>query len=222
MGQLDGSAIVYKNLGPKPDGWGWAPMNDGHSIASGVGAVGRDVRWGRMEKTGRNSYLTVSPNSGALRAWLNGCDNLSPATSNSTGGGPSSTGSSSGSGTDSGTGSRTGPGNSNAGQYLQGGLPIPTSGDLGSLGLPTSGIPAIASLTPYAITAQNALTTANEAIILLTSGTPTSATVTQAVAALTIAALGQSPSRHCSWISTDSCRSYGCCTASEGRGPDLT
>lgn len=36
-------------------------------LASGIGAVGADVIWGRMEKSGRYSYIGVSPNSGALR-----------------------------------------------------------------------------------------------------------------------------------------------------------
>lgn len=46
---------------------GWAPMNNGNPIADGIGVVGADVVWGRMEKTGRYSYLGIAPNSGALR-----------------------------------------------------------------------------------------------------------------------------------------------------------
>ncbi|KAL8728048.1 MAG: hypothetical protein Q9166_005648 [cf. Caloplaca sp. 2 TL-2023] len=214
IGQSDGSAIVYRNLGPKPNGWAWAPMNNGAPIASGVGTVGRDIRWGRMEKNGRHSYLALSPNSGALRAWLNGCEKLSPATGGSPRGSSSSssstrtaTGTGTGSGTRSGSGSSS-SGNSgtlssgarstgtpgsdsngsrNSGQYVSGGLPIPTSGNLGSLGLPTTGFPAITSLTPYVITAENALTTAQEAILSLTFGTATAAAVAQAYQALTAA-----------------------------------
>ncbi|KAL8756555.1 MAG: hypothetical protein Q9199_002836 [Rusavskia elegans] len=182
IGQLDGSATVYKNLGTKPDGWGWAPMNDGRPVATGVGTAGADVLWGRMEKNGRYSYLALSRSSGSLRAWLNGCSDLSPASNGSSGGSSGSSGSSSGS-----SGSGDDPG-----QYLQGGLPIPIAG-LGGLGLATSGISAIALLTPYAITAQNALTSANGALQPLSSPSPTSGAVSQAVQALTIASGGQSP-----------------------------
>lgn len=226
IGQLDGSALVYRNLGPKPNGWGWAPMNDGQAIASGVGAVGADVRWGRMEKDGRNSYLALSPNSGALRAWLNGCDDLSADTggssegptggssdnggnSGSSSGGSSSSGSSGGSsggsssggpsgGSSGNSGSGSGSSGDNSGQYIEGGLPIPDSGSLAGLGLATIGIPAIAALTPYAITAQNAVTTANQALQQLTSTiSRTSAAVSQAAQALTIATQGGShPNRY--------------------------
>lgn len=112
---------MYVNKGPQENGgWGWEPMNDGKAIASGVGAVGVDVRWGRMEKNGRYSYLALSPNSGALRAWLNGCDDLSPATGGENSGGSGNSGSGSGSGGNSGAG-----GSSTTNGYLQGGLPNP-------------------------------------------------------------------------------------------------
>lgn len=65
--QLSGATTVYKNLGSKSDGWGWDPMNGGKLIASGIGSVGADVLWGRLEKTNRYSYVGVSPNTGALR-----------------------------------------------------------------------------------------------------------------------------------------------------------
>lgn len=66
--QLDGHIIAFRNLGPKPGGWGWTAMNDGKKIADGIGAAGADVLWGRLEKTNRYSYVGVSPNSGALRS----------------------------------------------------------------------------------------------------------------------------------------------------------
>ncbi|KAL8959474.1 MAG: hypothetical protein Q9193_003670 [Seirophora villosa] len=209
IGQLDGSAIVYINHGPQPDGgWGWVPQNDAKPVASGVGSVGRDVRWGRMEKNGRYSYLALTPNSGALRAWLNGCDNLSPATGGSSGGssGSSSPSGSGSSSSGSGSTSSGGAGNPGSGedssdgsndndspvQYLPGGLQIPASGDLGAIGLTTVGVTAIAALIPYAITAQNALLTAEQALKSLTSGSPKPAAVSQAVQALEIASKGQS------------------------------
>ncbi|KAL8942644.1 MAG: hypothetical protein Q9216_001557 [Gyalolechia sp. 2 TL-2023] len=229
---LDGSTVVYKNFGPKSDGWGWAPMNDGKPIATGIGSVGADVIWGRLEKTNRYSYVGVSPNTGALRAYLNGCNHLSPTTgsSGSGGSGGSSTGSGgssgsgssssdSGSGSGSGSGSDSGSGdgtvgsgsgssgsdngdndasgngsgsgandpNDDFGIYFNGGLPIPEGG-LSGLGLATTGIAALVGLTPYAISAQNALTSAYEAVNGLTAGTPTSAGVSAAVDALTAAA----------------------------------
>lgn len=55
-------------MGPQPNGgWGWIPIDDGKPIASGIGSVGADVLWGRLEKSKRYSYLGVAPNTGALR-----------------------------------------------------------------------------------------------------------------------------------------------------------
>ncbi|KAL8635487.1 MAG: hypothetical protein Q9228_007023, partial [Teloschistes exilis] len=71
VNQLDGSTVVYVNKGPDPNSpgfWAWIPMNYAKPIASGVGAIGADIRWGRIEKTNRYSYLALSPNNGALRA----------------------------------------------------------------------------------------------------------------------------------------------------------
>ena len=65
--QMDGHTVVYRNLGPKPDGWRWDPMNKGDPVAYGIGSVGADVIWGRLEKTNRYSYVGVSPNTGALK-----------------------------------------------------------------------------------------------------------------------------------------------------------
>lgn len=234
---MDGSVIAYANHGPQPNGgWLWIPINNAKPIASGTGAVGRDVRFGRMEKTGRHSYLTLSPNTGALRAWLNGCNELSPATGGSGGSGSSGgtgTGSGQGTGTSNpgGSGSNSGgsgngsggsgnnsggnnsgnSGNSNSGnsgsngnsgsgsgsngesltgQYIGGGKEIPDAG-LSGLGLATVGIPAITSLTPYAITAQNALTSASQALKSLTGGNVTPGGVSAAAHAVEIAAKGQ-------------------------------
>ncbi|KAL8999850.1 MAG: hypothetical protein Q9169_001391 [Polycauliona sp. 2 TL-2023] len=219
QGLLDGSAVVYANHGPQPDGkWTWVPMNAAKPIASGTGVAGADVRFGRMEKTGRHSYLTLSPNTGALRAWLNGCHESKPQS-----GGPSGSSSSSGTGTVKGqaTGTSTtsitasnpsnpgsGPGNmpspsggpvlvnpptgdSLTGEYLGGGKEIPVAG-LAALGLAVVGIPAVTSLTPYAITAQNHLTTANEAMKALTAGAATSGGVLAAAGAVEVAAKGDS------------------------------
>ncbi|KAL9626829.1 MAG: hypothetical protein Q9204_007009, partial [Flavoplaca sp. TL-2023a] len=242
VGSIDGSAVVYVNHGPQPGGkWLWIPMNNAKPIATGVGAVGADVRWGRMEKSHRYSNLAVSPNTGALRAWLNGCNELSPQTggsgsgSGSSGGtgtgnsqhtgstnpsNPSATSGDSGSspgdannprgsgnggsGGKEGNGSGGGAANSGSefasssnepppngesltGEYLGGGQEIPAAG-LTALGLATVGIPAIVSLTPFAITAQNDLTTAYEALKALTEGAAIAGGVLAAASAAEIAA----------------------------------
>ncbi|KAL9600416.1 MAG: hypothetical protein Q9219_003169 [cf. Caloplaca sp. 3 TL-2023] len=247
--QMDGHTVVYRNLGPQPEGhWGWFGWNDGKPIgkclavlflvafqmlmllaASGIGSVGADVIFGRMEKTARYSYLGVAPNSGALRAYLNGCNQNAPSadpgsgpgtgSGGSAGGGTGtgSGGSGSGSGGNSGTGSGSGnagsgsgssgsgsggnggsgngsgnnggsnDNNNNGGYYIEGGLPIPDGG-LGGLNLPTQGLPALAALVPYAISAENALTTAQQAVNNLKSGKPTAAGVAAAEAAVQQAA----------------------------------
>lgn len=204
IGKLDGSIVAYANHGPQSGGgWGWTPMNDAKPLASGVGAVGRDVRFGRMEKNGRYSYLALSPNTGALRAWLNGCSELSAETGGSGGGSGGSGGSGSGSGNGSGgnpgnfggsgnQGNGSGGSGSNGGldgQYMGGGQEIPAAG-LAGLGIPTIGIAAITSLIPFAITAQNALTTASEALKPLAAGSVTGGRVSTAADAVEIAAKG--------------------------------
>ncbi|KAL8735840.1 MAG: hypothetical protein Q9181_002669 [Wetmoreana brouardii] len=179
VGQLDGSATVYINKGPQPGGdgrWGWVPFNNGKPVASGVGSVGADVRWGRIEKTNRYSYLALSPNTGALKAWKNGCNSLR-----------SGSGSGANSGANSGNGSGSGSDNGMTIGYIDGGLPIPGSG-LGGLHLPTKGIPAITGLMPYVVTAQNDVTTASNAVRGLTEGKPTSAGVSAAANAVATAA----------------------------------
>ncbi|KAI4262170.1 MAG: hypothetical protein L6R42_002647 [Xanthoria sp. 1 TBL-2021] len=211
-----------------PNGkWLWIPMNNAKSVATGVGAVGADVRWGRMEKTGRYSYLALSPNTGALQAWLNGCNQLSPQVGGSSGSGSSGgTGTGNGQGTsssdpsntasnsggsggnpgdpansggsgdgeieDNGSGDRSASndtlyGDSLTGGYLGGGKEIPAAG-LTALGLTTIGIPAVLSLTPYAITAQNDLTTAHQALEALAVGAVTSGGVLAAASAVEVAA----------------------------------
>lgn len=63
-----GATTVYRNLGPKPNGgWGWVPMNNAKPIATGIGSAGRNVLWGRLEKTNRYSYVGIDPNTRALR-----------------------------------------------------------------------------------------------------------------------------------------------------------
>ncbi|KAL8974023.1 MAG: hypothetical protein Q9197_001743 [Variospora fuerteventurae] len=187
--------------------------------------AGADVLWGRLEKTNRYSYIGVSPNSGALRAYKNGCTKFSPATDSSDSGQGSSTSGSgssdSGSGTSlssessgedsggdgsgvsgcshfdvpakatwklhslkrgflltlvhlQGNGSGSGDSSSDIAIYITGGLLIPLTG-LPGVGLPTRGVPALTSLRPYAITVQNDVATAQQAVENLKKGKPTSA-----------------------------------------------
>ena len=143
-------------------------------------------------------WLTIH----CIRAYLNGCNNLSPSTGSSgniggsTGGGSSGSGSSgsgNGSSGDSGDGSDNNLNNGTGlGIYIDGGLPIPTAG-LADLGLATVGIPAVAALTPYAITALNDLTSAAAAVNGLRAGTPTSAGVSAVMDAINTAASGKFP-----------------------------
>ncbi|KAL8858124.1 MAG: hypothetical protein Q9178_005301 [Gyalolechia marmorata] len=133
--QLSGATTVYRNLGPQPNGgWGWVPMNDAKPIATGIGSVGRDVLWGRMEKTNRYSYLGIAPNSGALRSYLNSCNEFSPSvdpSGPSDQGNPNSGGSGSGQGNPDSGGSGSGQGNSNSGGSGSG-QGNPNSGGSGS------------------------------------------------------------------------------------------
>jgi hypothetical protein len=43
-------------------------------IAGGVGTSGQTIRYATLQNTGRASYLALDPNTGAIAAWLNGCD----------------------------------------------------------------------------------------------------------------------------------------------------
>jgi hypothetical protein len=78
-----GKARVWYNNFPNNPTW-----VGGDEIASGVGTSGSTVRWAKLQHTGRASYLAVSPTTGAVSAWLNGCDNLGPAPTRIRHGGP--------------------------------------------------------------------------------------------------------------------------------------
>ncbi|KAL8929645.1 MAG: hypothetical protein Q9172_000324 [Xanthocarpia lactea] len=212
LADLDGTCTPG---GPQPNGgWGWVPMNDAKPIATGIGSVGRDVLWGRMEKTNRYSYLGIAPNSGALRSYLNSCNEFSPSVdpsgpsdqgnsnpggSGSGQGSPNSGGSGSGQGNSNPGGSGPGQGNSNPGDSSGSGSDGGSNNDDGpgsyvnggkpipaggDLGLETEGEAAISGMTPYARTTRNDLNTARTAINSLKAGNPTSAGVDAAVSAL--------------------------------------
>jgi len=70
---IDGVAKVWFNeYSQTSDRRGW---REGGVFASGVGANGDNVRYAIMDKTNRSSYIVLDPATGALGAWLNGCDN---------------------------------------------------------------------------------------------------------------------------------------------------
>lgn len=91
-----GAATVFLNKGPNIDdslGWLWEPLNNGAPIAAGaapawraqgevaggVGTAGTHVRWAQLQATGRAAYVAADPGTGAVAAWLNGCDALGDA-----------------------------------------------------------------------------------------------------------------------------------------------
>lgn len=68
---LDGHVRVWFNDYPNLPTW----LEQGE-IAGGVGTSGACVRWAVLQDTGRASYVAVDPGTGAIAAWLNGCDSL--------------------------------------------------------------------------------------------------------------------------------------------------
>ncbi|ARQ68497.1 hypothetical protein CAG99_06185 [Streptomyces marincola] len=69
----DGSVQAWLNGGPKPGGgdWYWTPQG---TIAGGVGARGRNVRFTDLNGDGRADYVVVNAD-GSVQAWLNGGPN---------------------------------------------------------------------------------------------------------------------------------------------------
>ena len=68
---IDGVAKVWYNNYVEDESSGWT---EGGVFASGVGANGDNVRYAIMDGSGRSSYVVLDPATGALAAWLNGCD----------------------------------------------------------------------------------------------------------------------------------------------------
>ncbi|KAM0360431.1 hypothetical protein ACHAP4_002508 [Fusarium culmorum] len=67
--RLDGSVKVWYNDYPKKPTW-----REAGEIAGGVGTSGANIRYAKLQKTGRYDYVAVDPKTGAIGAWLNGCD----------------------------------------------------------------------------------------------------------------------------------------------------
>jgi hypothetical protein len=74
---LDGSAYVWFNNYPSSPTW-----LAGGELIGGVGTSGANIRYAKLQDTGRASYVAVNPNNGGIAAWLNACSNLGPAPRN--------------------------------------------------------------------------------------------------------------------------------------------
>ncbi|KAG5808825.1 hypothetical protein H9Q71_006708 [Fusarium xylarioides] len=68
--RLDGSVKVWYNDYPKKPTW-----REAGEIAGDVGTSGANIRYAKLQKTGRYDYVAVDPKTGAIGAWLNGCGN---------------------------------------------------------------------------------------------------------------------------------------------------
>ncbi|MGW9396547.1 FG-GAP-like repeat-containing protein [Streptomyces sp. NPDC055642] len=66
----DGSVRAWTNGGPKAGGGDWIWSTQG-TIASGVGAAGRNVRFADLNGDGRADYVVINAD-GSVRAWTNG------------------------------------------------------------------------------------------------------------------------------------------------------
>ena len=71
--KLDGRVKVWYNEYPDKPTW-----REGGEVAEGVGTSGANIRYGKLQSTGRADYIAVDPESGAIAAWLNGCSSPEP------------------------------------------------------------------------------------------------------------------------------------------------
>ncbi|KAF4990980.1 hypothetical protein FDECE_14187 [Fusarium decemcellulare] len=66
--RLDGRVKVWYNDYPNKPTW-----REAGEIAGGVRTSGANIRYGKLQSTGREDYVAVDPKTGAIGAWLNGC-----------------------------------------------------------------------------------------------------------------------------------------------------
>jgi hypothetical protein len=74
--KTSGSVSEYINGGPKSGAngdWVWIPQGQ---IATGVGSTGQSIIFGAVSTRGRADYLVVTPGSGAVFLWANGCNGV--------------------------------------------------------------------------------------------------------------------------------------------------
>ncbi|KAJ4199065.1 hypothetical protein NW767_008648 [Fusarium falciforme] len=69
--KLDGRVKVWYNDYPNKPTW-----REAGEIAGGVGTSGANIRYGTLSSTGRVDYIPVDPKTGAIAAWLNGCNDF--------------------------------------------------------------------------------------------------------------------------------------------------
>ncbi|KAJ3473609.1 hypothetical protein NLG97_g10219 [Lecanicillium saksenae] len=70
VGRIDGTVNLWYNGGPGSDKWIWYPAGE---VATGTGSNGQSVMFADTTGSGRDDYLVVTPSSGAVSVWLNGC-----------------------------------------------------------------------------------------------------------------------------------------------------
>lgn len=70
----DSAPFVWLNNYPNTPTW----LEQGQ-VAEGVHTSGANVRYAKLQDTGRASYVAVDPKTGAIAAWLNGCEDRGPA-----------------------------------------------------------------------------------------------------------------------------------------------
>lgn len=68
--RLTGALDLWYNGGGEPSNWIWYPAGQ---VASGVGTNSLCVMFADTTGSGRDDYLDITPGSGAISAWLNGC-----------------------------------------------------------------------------------------------------------------------------------------------------
>ncbi|KAL2693476.1 hypothetical protein Neosp_000036 [[Neocosmospora] mangrovei] len=69
--KLDGRVKVWYNDYPNKPTW-----REAGEIADGVGTSGANVRYGTLSSTGRVDYIPLDRKTGAIAAWLNGCNDF--------------------------------------------------------------------------------------------------------------------------------------------------
>lgn len=70
VGRIDGTVNLWYNGGPGSDKWIWYPAGE---VATGTGSNGQSVMFADTTGSGRDDYLVVTPSTGAVSVWLNGC-----------------------------------------------------------------------------------------------------------------------------------------------------
>jgi hypothetical protein len=70
VNRFDGSVLEWKNGGKVGEKWEWDSQG---KIAAGVGTNGLNIQFANINGEGRSDYLKISPSSGSVIEWYNGC-----------------------------------------------------------------------------------------------------------------------------------------------------